>query len=63
MLDNNLAMKDHVSLLCRTVNSDLRNLNRFRSYIDLSTCANVVRSLILSIGSTMAIPYLAVYFP
>ena len=48
MFDNNLTMKDHVSLLCRTVNFHLRNLNRIRSYIDRSTCAHAVRSLILS---------------
>ena len=48
MFDNNLIMKDHVSLLCRTVNFHLRNLNRIRSYIDRSTCAHAVRSLILS---------------
>ena len=41
-------MKDHVSLLCRTVNFHLRNLNRIRSYNDHSTCAHAVRSLILS---------------
>ena len=48
MFDNNLTMKDHVSLSCRTVNFHLRNLNRIRSYIDRSTCAHAVRSLILS---------------
>ena len=48
MFDNNLTMKDHVSLLCRTVNFHLRNLNRIRYYIDRSTCAHAVGSLILS---------------
>ena len=48
MFDNNLTMKVHVSLLCRTVNFHLRNLNRTRSYIDRSTCTHAVKSLILS---------------
>ena len=48
MFDNNLTMKDHVSLLCRTVNFHLRNLKTFRSNIDHSKCAHAVRSLILS---------------
>ena len=48
VFDNSLAMKNHVSSLCRTVNFHLRNLNRIRRYIDRSTCAHAVRSLILS---------------
>jgi hypothetical protein len=48
IFDNNLTMKDHVSSLCRSVNFHLRNLNRIRRFIDKSTCAHAVRSLILS---------------
>ena len=48
MFDNNLTMKDHVSLLCRAINVYLRNLNRIHSFIDCSTSAHAVRSLILS---------------
>jgi hypothetical protein len=48
IFDKNLTMKDHVSSLCRSVNFHLRNLNRIRRFIDKSTCAHAVRSLILS---------------
>ena len=48
VLDNSLSMKKHISSLCRSVNFHLRNLSRFRRYIDQSTCAHAVRSLILS---------------
>ena len=41
-------MKSHVSSLCRSINFHLRNLSRIRPFIDRSTCAHAVRSLILS---------------
>ena len=48
MFDKSLTMKDHVSSLCRSINFHLRNLNRIRRFVDSSTCAHAVRSLILS---------------
>jgi hypothetical protein len=48
VFDNDLSMKSHVSSLCRSINFHLRNLNRIRRFIDRSTCAHAVRSLILS---------------
>ena len=47
IFDNNLTMTDHVSSLCRSINFHLRNLGRIRRFIDKSTCAHAVRSLIL----------------
>ncbi len=48
VFDGSLSMKDHVSSLCRSVNFHIRNLSRIRRFIDNSTCAHAVRSLILS---------------
>jgi hypothetical protein len=48
IFDRCLSMKKHVSLLCRNINFHLRNLWRIRRFIDRSTCAHAVRSLILS---------------
>ena len=48
VFDSNLNMKQHVSKLCRTVNFHIRNLWRIRRFIDRTTCAHAVRSLILS---------------
>lgn len=48
MFDNQLNMKNHVSQLCKSINFHLRNLSRIHNFIDTSTCAHAVRSLILS---------------
>ena len=48
IFDDSLSMKSHVSSLCRSFNFHLRNLSRIRLFIDRSTCAHAVRSLILS---------------
>ena len=48
IFDDSLSMKSHVSSLCRSINFHLRNLSRIRPFIDRSTCAHAVRSLILS---------------
>ena len=48
IFDDSLSMKSHVSSLCRSINFHLRNLSMIRPFIDRSTCAHAVRSLILS---------------
>ena len=48
VFDDSLSMKSHVSSLCRSINFHLRKLSRIRPFIDRSTCAHAVRSLILS---------------
>ena len=48
IFDDSLSMKSHVSSLCRSINFHLRNLSRICPFIDRSTCAHAVRSLILS---------------
>tara|TARA_B110000881_G_scaffold40031_1_gene32496 strand:+ start:158 stop:3112 length:2955 start_codon:yes stop_codon:yes gene_type:complete len=48
IFDSCLSMKKHVSSLCRNINFHLRNLWRIRRFMDRSTCAHAVRSLILS---------------
>lgn len=48
MFDCSISMNDHVSFLCKTVNFYLRCLRKIRRYIDRTTCAHAVRSLILS---------------
>ena len=48
IFDDSLSMRSHVSSLCRSINFHLRNLSRIRPFIDRSTCAHAVRSLILS---------------
>ena len=48
IFDDSRSMKSHVNSLCRSINFHLRNLSRIRPFIDRSTCAHAVRSLILS---------------
>ena len=48
IFDDSLSMKSHVSSLCRGISFHLRNLSRIRPFINRSTCAHAVRSLILS---------------
>ena len=47
-LDSTLNMNSQISSICRTVNFHLRNISRIRRFIDQTTCAQAVRSLILS---------------
>jgi hypothetical protein len=48
VFDQKLSMSHHVTKLCQTINWQIRNLNRIRRFLDLDTCANIVRALILS---------------
>ena len=48
IFDKSLSMTNHVSSLCRSINFHLRNLRKIRRFINRSTCAHAVRSLILS---------------
>ena len=41
-------MSDHVTQLCKSINWLIRNINRIRPYIDVDTCQNLVRALVLS---------------
>ena len=41
-------MSQHVTNLCKSVNWQIRNLTRIRRFLDQDTCANLVRTLILS---------------
>jgi len=48
IFDHSMKMSDHITNLSRSVNWQLRNLNRIRKYLDTDTCHNIVRTLILS---------------
>ena len=41
-------MSDHLTQLCKSINWLIRNINRIRPYIDVDTCHNLVRALVLS---------------
>lgn len=41
-------MANHITTLSRSVNWQLRNLNRIRKYLDIETIQNIVRTLVLS---------------
>lgn len=41
-------MSDHVTQLSRSLNFQIRNLNRIRRFLDFNACHNAVRALILS---------------
>ena len=48
VFDNQMCMSDHVTQLSKSINWLIRNLNRIRPYIDVNTCHNIVRTLVLS---------------
>ena len=43
-----MKMGNHVTQLSRSLNFQIRNLNRIRWFLDFNSCHNAVRSLILS---------------
>ena len=48
VFDRNMGMADHVTQLCRSLNFQIRNLNRIRRFLDHNTCHNAIRALILA---------------
>ena len=48
LFDGQLTMSDQVPATCRSVNYNLINVYQIRRYIDVPTCKDVVRCLILS---------------
>ena len=48
VFDNQMCMSDHVTQLCKSINWLIRNINRIRHFIDMDTCHNLVRALVLS---------------
>ena len=48
VFDHSLTMSDHVTRLSRSLNWQIRNLNRIRRFLDFDACHNAVRALILS---------------
>ena len=47
VFDNQMCMSDHVTQLCKSINWLIKNINRIRPYIDVDTCHNLVRALVL----------------
>ena len=43
-----MTMSERVTKLCRSINWQIRNIYRFRRFIDFETCHRIVRSLLLS---------------
>ena len=48
VFDCQMKMSDHVTQLSRSLNFQIRNLNRIRRFLDFNSCHNAIRSLILS---------------
>ena len=48
IFDYSMTMAEHITNLSRSINWQLRNLNRIRKFLDTDTCHNIVRTLILS---------------
>ena len=48
VFDRHMSMSNHITSLCKSINWQIRNINRIRRFIDFETCANTVRALILS---------------
>ena len=48
VFDSHMKMGNHVTQLSRSLNFQIRNLNRIRRFLDFNSCHNAVRSLILS---------------
>ena len=48
IFDQHMTMSEHVTQLCRSINWQIRNIYRFRRFIDFETCHRIVRSLVLS---------------
>ena len=48
IFDRCMKMTAHITHLSRSINWQIRNLNRIRKYLDVDTCHNIVRALILS---------------
>ena len=48
MFDDVMSMSTQVTLLSRSLTYHLRNISRIRRFMDLDTCSNILRSLVLS---------------
>ena len=48
VFDHDMKMSDHITQLCRSLNYQIRNLNRIRRFLDFDACNNAIRSLIIS---------------
>jgi hypothetical protein len=48
IFDHSITMAKHITNLSRSINWQLRNLNRIRKHLDTETSHNIVRTLILS---------------
>ena len=48
IFDHSMTMANHITVLSRSVNWQLRNLYRIRKFLDIKTLQNIVRTLILS---------------
>ena len=48
IFDYSMTMAEHITNLSRSINWQLRNLNRIRKFLDTDICHNIVRTLILS---------------
>ena len=46
IFDFSMTMAEHITNLSRSINWQLRNLNRIRKFLDTDTCHNIVRTLI-----------------
>ena len=48
VFDQNMTLSQHITSLSQSINWQIRNIYRIRRFIDFDTCANIVRSLIIS---------------
>lgn len=48
IFDTHMTMTSHISSICGSLNTHLRNITRIRRYLDSDTCNHIVRSLVLS---------------
>jgi hypothetical protein len=48
VFDSHMKMDNHVTQLSRSLNFQIRNLSRIRRFVDVNSCHNAIRSLVLS---------------
>ncbi|XP_072050334.1 uncharacterized protein [Amphiura filiformis] len=48
IFDTHMTMTSHISSICSSLNTHLRNITRTRRYLDFDTCNHIIRSLVLS---------------
>jgi hypothetical protein len=46
--DSQLNMSNHINILRRNINFQLRNISRIRRFLDFESCHHIVRALVLS---------------